>query len=1125
MDFQKAIIKWVEKKKSFKIGKKLSPRKLYFFKRAAKKDILANLSNINVVKDSTLYVDLFQKRKTDIKHENKYNNINSNSKKYELLNVTNNNNHRYNDNYKNHNYLLKIIILNLKNITFLLGKNDLQIHRILCHTFREGLTSLHYELISKKNEKPNNFILKYITLESVINLFNYYIYVKIYYYDFLNTLLRYIFYNFEDIKNENNIYMMPYKLRISFLKSCVDLKIQINKILKKNKTQKSFISCYGNLFLNSSSYYYLQNCIITKDGSSSLHSLSHQYPRIVKISNYHNKNRKICRYKACVESPLYKTGPYGFVDYFIKNNIKKKKYVHFFLIKKTYYKNLNYEKYTIRKYKNSMNNCVDLINKCISICLNVNIEKKQVVDYVKILKKKYMAYEAWKSILSIDKFNQQIFDLLKKDISFFSIDDLIIIMKYFIKIEKNMHKKKKKIKQLANYLSNSYLINNMHIKEGWNGKLKKNSHINNYNIKQIKDLISILSKCKYRYNENLLANISTYILENIHTISSKDLVQFVISMYIILKNKDSQFLYQIMNMYKPPNKLKRANNEINDVFFKINRTNNQISYRTLNKNKPKNSNNCGIKNKNNKTVERENHACLEYKKNEQNDDKYFRVFEKNLKIKKLLLFIKILTDNNIYINESWSEYFIYLIKRKFNIITNENLLDLLFHVLSHMQSRYIFSDFFFLNNINNKYNIYKNINFKKLPLFYDFPSLVQIALFLSFHIYNKYTFNMTRALMFTILDIYIKSFQRKVDAHEEANKNNVNVVGNDNSTQSVEFPNVKVKSNCTDNLEQLAISCDQNFFDKVREKNFYVHDLKIYEKKKNNKYMKKKEKKKKQALINKINKIDVNQIFTFEELKNHLLLQKHTISQETTITEIIPDSRNSTLNKEKDKYVEIRNDHKCENDINKENISLIYYPKQMESIFNDRVKTDQNKSCNNFNLEKYLYADTKENRNKSEYFFSEINKETIFYSHSYKNHDANNSDNYENEQTYRMYKNNNYFDKLAFSRNIILIIYNFIFYFTNNSSISIHPSLLYQEIMLKKISYKELKILYEAYTISSYYINLSINIEQVMNNNKNASSSKMHKTILSSLREMNLKKEIISEFVLHPFKIDICIKN
>ncbi|VTZ72598.1 conserved Plasmodium protein, unknown function [Plasmodium yoelii] len=1122
MDFQRVIIKWVEKKKSFKIGKKISQRKLYFFKKAAKKDILENLSNINAVKDSTIYVDLFQKKKIDIKYENKYNNINYNSKKYEFLNATNNNKYIYNDNCKNHNYILKIIFLNLKNITFLLGKNDLQIHRILCHKFKEELNSLYYESISKKDKKINNSTLKYITLENIINLFNYYIYIKIYYYDFLNTLLRYIFYNFEDIKNENNIYIIPYKLHINFLMSCVNLKIQINKILKKNKTKKSFISCYGNLFLNSSSYHYLQNCVITKDGSSSLHSLSHQYPRIVKIANYHNENRKTGQCETCVKYPLHKTAPYGFVDYFIKNNIKKKKYVHFFLIKKAYYKNLNHERYTIRKYKNSMKNCVDLINKCISICLNVNIEKKQVVDYVKILQKKYMTYETWKNTLSIDKFNQQIFDFLKKDISFFSMDDLIFIMKYFIKIEKNMHKKKK-LKQLANYLSNSYLINNMHIKEErWNGKLNKNCHINNYNIKQIKDLISILAKCKYRYNENLLANISTYILENIHTISSKDLIQFVINMYIILKNTDSQFLYQIMNMYKPPKKLKRANNEINNIFFKIKRTNNQIAYRMLNKSK--NSKNCRIK-------------------NEQNDDKYFRVFEKNVKIKKLLLFIKILTDNNIYINESWSEYFIYLIKKKFNIIINENLLGLLFHVLSHMQSRYIFSDFFFLNNINNKYNIYKNINLKTLPLFYDFPSLLQITFFLSFYMYNKYIFNVTKVLMFNILDIYIKSFQRKVDAHEGEDKTNVSMAGNGSTTQSVEPNNVEAngveaknaeaknveaknveendvgaQSNCANNLEQLAISCDQNFFDKMREPNFYVHDLKIYEKKKNNKYMKKKEKKKKQALINKINKIDVNQIFTFEELKNYLFLQNHSISQETKITETISDSNNTPLNKEKDKYVKIINDNKSENYISKENISLIYYHKQMQSVFNDRLKTDQNKSCKNVNLLKYIYVDKKENENKSESFSNQLNKETTVYSHSYKSHDNDNSDHCEN-------KNNNYFDQLLFSRSIIIIIYNFIFYFTNHSTISIHPSPLYQKIMLKKFSYNELKMLYEAYTLSSYYINLSINIEQVMNNNKNASSSKMHKNILSSLREMNLKREVISEFVVHPFKIDICIKN
>ncbi|VTZ67067.1 conserved Plasmodium protein, unknown function [Plasmodium chabaudi chabaudi] len=1118
MDFQRAIIKWVEKKKNFKIGKKLSHRKLYLFKKNAKTDILANLSNLNIIKDSTtIHFNTFQKSQTGIiKHENKYNDINCN-KKCGLLSEQINNDLDITS-CSNHNYMLKIIILNLKNVAFLLGRNDLQINRLLCHTFIEGLPPLHYKLIFQKNETQNNSIFKYITVEDIINLFNYYVYAKIYYYDFLNTLLRYIYYNFEDIKKENNIYMMPYKLSISFLKSCVNLKIQINKILKKNKAQKSFISCYGSLFLNSSSYYYLRNCITTKDGSSSLHSLSHQYSRNMKIANYHNKNGKSNRHKACVEFPLYKTVPYGFVDHFIKNNIKKKKYVHFFLAKKMYYKNLNYEKYTMRKYKNSMNNCVDLINKCISICLSVNIEKNQVVDYVKILQKKYMTYETW-NILSIDKFNQQILDFLKKDISFFSIDDLIIIMKYFIKIEKNMHKKKK-LKQLANYLPNSYLINNMHIKEeGSNGKLKKSSYINNYNIKQIKDLISILAKCKYRYNENLLTNISTYILENMHTISSKDLIQFIINMYIILKNKDSQFLYQIMNMYKPPNKPKRVSNEINDAFFKIKHADKQISYRMVNKNKPKNNNNCEIKNKFNQTAEMESHTCLEY----QHDDKYFRVFEKNVKIKKLLLFIKILADNNIYINEAWSEYFIYLIKRKFNIIVNENLLDLLFHVLSHMQSRHIFSDFFFLNNINNKYNIYKNINLKKLPLFYDFPSLLQITLFLSFHIYNKYTFNVTRPLILTILDIYIKSSQRKFDPHEEGNKNRRSMVGSGNVVQYGETTNLE-----KNNLEQLAISCDHNF-DKMEEKNFYVHDLKIYEKNKNNKYMKKKERKKKQALINKINKIDVNQIFTFEELKNYLLLHNHATSQEATPTEIISDTSNVILTKEKEKYVQVRNENECANAEKGKDVSLMHRPELVQDVFDYKIENGQNPSCKNFSLEKFPYGDTKQNEKRSKNIANEINKQTTVHSHSYKIQDINNSDHYKGdkkyEQTYRIYKNNNYFDKLAFSRNIIIIIYNLIFYFTNNSYISTHPSLSYHEQMLINFSYKDLKILYEAYTIASYYINLSLNIEEVMNNNKNISSSKMHKNILSNLHEMNLKKEIISEFILHPFKIDICIKK
>ncbi|CRG98690.1 conserved Plasmodium protein, unknown function [Plasmodium relictum] len=772
---------------------------------------------------------------------------------------------------------------------------------------------------------------------------------------------------------------------------------------------------------------------------------------------------------------------------FLNNSNKKRKYIHFICLKKKCYENINYSKFKKRKHKDLMIKCDYFIEKCIFLFLNKDMDISIFTKYIKILQ-------------NINIYNNNFISLiknyLKKNYEYFTTEELIFVIKYLMKMKEPCKE---------------YKISFGCIKTD----IYKN--INDYNIIDIDNIISIFSKNNY-YDEKCLDIITNYIIENLNKVNSNTLVKIIINLYN-LNYKNNELLYTMLNKYNPLIRNSRKKSNINNFFLKKTK----LIYKKK-KDMSVHQNKILKPSHDNTVCHNSNSINIKTKENISNS-KYFRNFD-DIKVKELLLFIKILIENNIYIDNKWSQYFFSLVKSKFLFIKKKDFYLLCFALL-HLESREVFSNFFLLSS---KYNIFKKYSMQKLFSLNDLSSIIQITLLFSFHIY-RYNSDVFLLLFFYVLDQFYKSCKyEKKDKHQEDQQS---------FTKEEKLFNISYR----DDKENML----QN-----NEENVYMHDLKIYERNKNNKYRKKKEKKKRDELKNKIMKITIP---SCDQIKENISFQS-LFQMEDKIQEVFQNgnlkySQNEETNENKEtinknKHIKKNNGLLIDNIHIKKNKTLISnnsFTKNKQNIYrneeymninfnnfthyDNNIKNEKVELCNNEN--KYdgdiiinnnsslLYCEDSLINNKK--LIKENNSEFFFHT-NYKN---------ENSEKLLNYYTNDYFNKLRDSRHIIIIINNFYFNYIIRACKNSNKNNFFQNTnenyLLNKLRYKHLSLIYKTYELCSSYISMSLETIKIMNNNKNILSSKFHKQILSILRQLDSKNEIISEYVQYPFQIDICIKR
>ncbi|SBS95157.1 conserved Plasmodium protein, unknown function [Plasmodium malariae] len=1054
---------------------------------------------------------------------------------------------RNKDNQKSCSYLLKSAVLNLNHIIYLLGRNNniyVELAQYISYELQylEQCSKCNMDRSNKLNEGSrynmmnahNNSSCISVSLTDLIYVFNFYIYMKYYCFHFFIIILRLIE-KASDISNINH------KMIIRFLESCIKLKNEINKSMNNTCKRKYFNKRYQRWFYyrfpSSYCFLFIRNSIFKKKWTLSIHSLS----PIMRGDNYSRKSFNSALSsspRSTISSAITTSSTATLCTHNIlphlRSEIKKKRCMHFVLQKRKCYINTTYAKYRKRKHNEMMNTCNELLHRCTTLFFNRHIDVNLIMSYVK------MATKWCKCVRSAsrtsgctssgadaqkrwDRLTSAVEQCLKKNCAYFHTDEVVGMINFLMEEKYNS----KELKDPIKHICRKFCVD-----------CRRNKSSEYYSVKEIRDIVSLLAKRKH-FDENFLTCASRYIIDNMDTINSNNLTQIVINMYRILKYNKNELLYEILNRYNPPDTRKSRKYTIVNSFFlektkmkyrkkgirQLDRSNKKMCIRWGNSlNSFSYSMNCDNKEKD---VEDNKKNAINFRK--------IRNFDK-VKIKKLLQFIKVLIDNNIYIDSRWSEYFFSLIKNKYVFIKTKNY-HLLCFALLHIELKKNITKFF---HPYSKYNIYSTYSFVQIVSTNNLSSLIQITLLFSFYMHKQGT-TLFFALLFNILRKFCKRSKGILTGMHDwrgSNCANGEIVFPHSSTSYIQDDHI---------IETYSQSA-------------YSHDMKIYEKNKNNKYQKKKEKKKKFEFMNKIDKVKIPSCDLLEWNVPHNRVAHENVLQ---IQKQIQYELHQLHELQKDEPMQC---HQGWDGIVQRGGELSLIGASSESRSSDSILNEHRHfRKNGSSLEPCGFAEEKNVKGgsfkrtgnaRSREIANCGNDNTYSLSHiadiAFPDGNVNRGDTNVETAFYKSKKekvfstecngkyDSDYFDQLNNSRNVLLIINNLFFHIKmgynggsssggsgiSSSSTDVNSCLLKSEntqscsanFTLEQLTIRQLLLLYEAYTLCCSYIDHSLKTIKIMNNDKNAISSKFHKQVASVVAQLSSKSEVINELVHHPFQ-------
>ncbi|GAW79449.1 hypothetical protein PGO_040490 [Plasmodium gonderi] len=1131
MNFQKEICKWIERKRKLEKGKNKSSYILLRFKETFKKSIFEKELFRNVCFDEENRLFSKGKNRSSIEdvEKNIYLNHNHTDKKHKKDTQL--------SKYEQKIQLLKITIKNFNNIHHLLGNND-PYYGKLAHIFARELQNertLHAEYKEEKNGGINSYDnvegsfkqhIRFSIWPSIVDLmqlFNFYTDIEVYRFHFLILILKWI-------PNIGNITSVNHDASVKFIKSCLKLRKEIHKNLSVQK--EICFSRKGRMVIHHTNWAYSNwgssNCI-------------HRHGQHLHNEKYSGKRLREKRKN----------------EYSQMFHCKKRK-LHF---------EQTYAKYKKRMYKLEMEYCNKLIEKCIYHIISTKgyLDESNILKYVKVLnagrfylcsrtgeaKIESMGYET-------NLFYTKITDYVNSNCQQIPPDELLTTISYLTKVQtQDKRLKNGRSREVRSEIEENKLTKALtQVNQNICISIKNKS--GDYTVSEVCKVVHLCSKNKH-YDENLFTYATEYLIDNLDALDSKKVVKVAINLYEKFGYKRIELLLEIMNTYMPPVERKKTLVRRDQNGGRKSRT--KISKCLTGATKSSQTGlsaglSAGL------SVGLCAHLQPNWRYGETRSDrgedkksatptrekKLYRTFE-DVKIKELLRFLKILIDNNIHMDETWTEYFLSLIKKKFSFIGKADW-PIFCHVLLHTQSREIFSSFF---HPCSRYYIYDKMpiheltgSIHELTESNHLSVLIQVMLLLSLHIYTYNCKNFFTFFFNTLREFYDRNCVHSYGAYRK---------GEDADDNDYEEEQQKGKEEGC--IFFLPRRCDDNHYENVRSvPNVYIHNLNMYERGKNNKYEKKKKKKKIQEFQNKIMKMEIP---SCDQMKEDIIPHMKLNAQDYQIGVVFDSTHYLKCPEGVANTTSVLRTSNMSDEsppASQQNLLQHNYPLSLSQTC-DTVREEEEVShyegaevvhnemheqaCDSFLNRRTPYerihpsntcSDVNARENPPRKFC--INEKNISNRVGKINHSCSYKpiSHMPKKGTYTKQKRINrkihYFENLNNARNVLMAIQNVVLYLVENNSNCFHKNCLQCFNMapqMRNLTIKNLSLIHSTYMLCCSYIDFSTKQQKIMNNEKVTSSSKLHKQVLSILTYVDPKSEIVSEFVHHPFQVDICMRR
>ncbi|GAB64940.1 hypothetical protein PCYB_041420, partial [Plasmodium cynomolgi strain B] len=740
-------------------------------------------------------------------------------------------------------HLLKRTIQNFHNVRHLLGRND-PVYADLARVFSQKLQAREDETLHRLEEDESNGPnsrydqVEYLPSEHIqrgndtldivdlMHLFNFYTSIEWHRFNFLILILRCII-RMGSMANTNQ------EMCAKFLKSCVNLRIEIKKFLKSQKG--------GSIFR-------LHKETIHWGKFNHLGLIPNRVPSI-RVSPYEVK--RLSRRS----SPRW-----GYSSKGMYNTIKswKRRGKNALILLPTSGRRIHhfeetYAKWIKRKFKLEMEVCNGLIEQCAYLVLGgwgqLNGAHMKCVDVkcvdVKCVK---MLRRGGLYLNGGDSLKAQLTDYINAKCEYLPPDELLTAVDYLTKAREEA-KRGTKVDPKARTTKLTRAITR--ISQHLCSAIQKGT--NEYTVEEVCKVLSLCARNRH-YDENLLDGITAFIVDNLDQVSSRRLTRVAINMHDKLGYTRNELLLAIVNRYSPPRRrgasrggtrwersgMTRGKRTEKTSMDKTEKTSMDKTEKTSMDKTEKTSRDKTEKTSMDKTDKpwRGKIHAMRQEGNPPPETLPRRNFQ-NVKISQLLRFVTVLIKNDIHLDEEWTDYFLSLIKGKFTYISRGDF-PLLCYAMLHMQSREIILNFF---NPSSRYHIYKYFPMDELAKSLRLTPLIQIVLLLSMHIHRH-----NRRTFFCFFFNVLKKFCLQSDIpHESAQEEECSHGGAFTGMSS--SPHVENDQSGKNVKPELSV---------------YVHNLNVYERGNNNKY----DKKKKQHVQNQIAKIPIP---TCEQMKEEII--------------------------------------------------------------------------------------------------------------------------------------------------------------------------------------------------------------------------------------------------------------
>ncbi|CAG9482426.1 unnamed protein product [Plasmodium vivax] len=592
--------------------------------------------------------------------------------------------------------LLKRTVQNFHNVRRLLGRND-PVYADLARAFSRELQGREGDTLNRLDGQPNGRSGRYdqaehlqrgsdtIDVADLMHLFIFYTSIEWHRFGFLIQILR-------CITRVGSTASSNQETCAKFLKSCVNLRIEIKKKLKTKKGGPIFRLHRGTTHWGKSHPFTLM-----PNGVPPIRGSPHQVKRLIGRP-----------------SPKWRHSPKRLQN---RSNLQKRGRNALRPLppggRRSYHVEETYAKWEKRTFKLEMVLCNGLIEECAYLILGKGGHLDDaIMKYVKVLRRGGIYLNRGDSSNS---FTSQLAYYVNANCECLPPDELLIAVDYLTEARKEAKRGTGVDPQIGRIkLTRALTRMSQHLCSA----IQKGS--NEYTAGEVSKVLALCVRNKRydgnHYDENLLEGVISYAVEHLDQISSRRLTRLAINIHQKMGYPRNGLLQAIVNRYRPP--FRRG----------ASRGGRGRTDRTRRRGERADTS----------RRERANTPPLETTDGPSWEGNPPRRNFQSVRISQLLRFLKVLIQNDLHLDEQWADYFLSLIKRKFAHISRGDF-PLLCHVLLHVQSREILPSFF---TPSGRYHLYRYFPIEELAKSLRLTPLIQVLLLLStqIHPHNRRIF-------------------------------------------------------------------------------------------------------------------------------------------------------------------------------------------------------------------------------------------------------------------------------------------------------------------------------------------------------------------------------------------------